>query len=334
VASPSHRRSRGPRRPLSSGPRRPLLLAGALAAVVLLASLVVAVGSEKKSGGSGSVAVAPGATGGTPTAPDRESATPPGAAPSSPAAASSAASPSATPTRTADGTAAPTATGAPAGPSTAPASRSVPSDAALAGRIRPGVTYRGLATTYDASGGEGSCSFGAGGTALTAAMNTTDYESARACGAYVRVATADGAAVTVLVTNECPTCEAGQLDLSEEAFTALADLGRGRISVSWSLLSPASAAPLSVRYKTGSSSYWCGLQVLGHRNPVARLEVAAGGGWTRLERTGYNYFLSEQGTGCGGRIRITDIYGEQLTVGALAVRPDAVQSAGVQFAPH
>jgi expansin (peptidoglycan-binding protein) len=73
---------------------------------------------------------------------------------------------------------------------------------------------------------------------------------------------------------------------------------------------------------------------VGHRNPLARLEVRDGTGWRQLARTAYNYFLSEQGNGCGGAIRITDIYGETRTVDALAIRPDALQPTRVQFAAH
>ena len=146
---------------------------------------------------------------------------------------------------------------------------------------------------------------------------------------------AGAAAVTVRIVNECPgDCAVGQIDLSEQAFAKLAALSAGRISISWSLLSPSGLGPLSVRYKTGSSQYWCGIQVLGHRNPVARLEVSNGGGWLALPRTSFNYFLSEKGSGCGGAIRITDIYGERLTVDGIAVRPNAVQATRVQFAGH
>jgi hypothetical protein len=53
-----------------------------------------------------------------------------------------------------------------------------------------------------------------------------------------------------------------------------------------------------------------------------------------LSRTDYNYLLSDDGSGCGGAIRITDIYGEKLTVDALAGRPNVVQPTQVQFAQH
>ncbi|MFE6847474.1 expansin EXLX1 family cellulose-binding protein [Streptomyces sp. NPDC057686] len=204
-----------------------------------------------------------------------------------------------------------------------------------AGRIQPETTYKGIATAYAAGDGNGACLFGPSDDLMIAAMNSTDYESARACGAYVRVRAASGASITVRITNECPLpCAPGQLDLSEQAFAKLADPKLGRIPITWSLLSPHTSGTLSIRYKTGSSPYWCGIQVIDHRNPVARLEVRTAKGWRRLPRTDYNYFLSADGSGCGGAMRITDIYGEQLTVDGTALLPNVVQRTGVQFAPH
>ncbi|MEV0736573.1 expansin EXLX1 family cellulose-binding protein [Streptomyces sp. NPDC050549] len=226
----------------------------------------------------------------------------------------------------------PTAT--PATPSATKARQQAVGTASLAGRIRPGVTYRGVATFYDADG-SGACLYDPGDDVLTGAMNTTDYESSKACGAYVLVHAAGGATVTVRITNECPgDCAPGQIDLSAQAFAELASPSAGRIPITWNLVSPSTSDTISIRYKTGSSRYWCGIQAIGHRNPLARLEVLAGGTWRQLPRASYNYFLSESGSGCGGAIRLTDIYGEQLTVPALAVRPDVVQSTRLQFAKH
>jgi expansin (peptidoglycan-binding protein) len=197
------------------------------------------------------------------------------------------------------------------------------------------VGYRGVATSYDAGNGDGACSFGPTDDLMTAAMNHTDYETSKACGAYVLVRAANGATVTVRITNECPAgCAAGQLDLSTQAFARLASLSAGRIPITWKLLSPGVSGTVAVRYKTGSSRWWCALQVIGHRNPVARLELRTAGGWRPLPRTDYNYFLADDGGGCGGAIRITDIYGERVVVDGIALRPDVVQPTRVQFAQH
>jgi expansin (peptidoglycan-binding protein) len=225
-------------------------------------------------------------------------------------------------------------------PSSAPPSSSAPpapvaaAGAPLADKIKPGVTRNGPATFYASDGG-GACSYDPGPDPLTVAMNWSDYGDSQVCGAYVLVRAANGKAITVRVTNLCPApCRVGQLDLSREAFAQLADPKAGEIPVTWTLVSPPLSKKISLRYKTGSSQYWCGIQAIDHRNPVARLEVQAGGQWKELRRMEYNYFLSENGSGCGGAIAVTDIYGERLVVNALPVKPDVVQATSLQFAAH
>ncbi|MFF5978318.1 expansin EXLX1 family cellulose-binding protein [Streptomyces olindensis] len=314
--------SRSHRRPPRTRRRTALVSAVAVAAATLVVSLVVAL---RPDGGAdaGPAAVAPVAVSQGSTA----SATPS----PKPEPKRSTDSPTPTPTPT---TATPSARPSPPR-APKPAPRPASDTAPLAGRIKPGVAYQGVATHYDAADGNGACLFGPSPDLMVAAMNTTDYETSKACGAHVLVRAANGASVTVRITNECPLpCAPGQLDLSKEAFAKLAGLSAGRIPVTWSLLSPSTSETVSIRYKTGSSRHWCAVQALGHRNPLARLEVRTGSGWHRLTRTEYNYFLSPDGTGCGGSLRLTDIYGEQLTVEGLAVRPDAVQPTRVQFARH
>ncbi|MFF4048800.1 expansin EXLX1 family cellulose-binding protein [Streptomyces chartreusis] len=301
-----HRRSPGKR-------RTALVSAAVVAAVAVAVSLVVALRPDGETKAVASTAA--------PAAATTRSATPHSTPTQKP-------KPSPEPTSTPEK---PKPTKASPTPTPRPASASAP----LAGRIRPGVDYKGTATFYDAGDGDGACLFGPTDDVMTAAMNTTDYETSKACGAYVQVRAASGATVTVRITNECPLpCAPGQLDLSAQAFARLAAPVTGQIPITWRLLSPAVSEKISVRYKTGSSRYWCEIQAVGHRNPLARLEVRTAGGWQRLTRTEYNYFLSEQGTGCGAAIRLTDIYGETLTVDGLAIRPDVAQPTGVQFAAH
>ncbi|WP_217136382.1 expansin EXLX1 family cellulose-binding protein [Streptomyces sp. AC558_RSS880] len=318
MASPSHRRPRGKRRGL-------LVPAVAVAAVGLLVSLAVALTPDDGPDTARATATsAPTDAGTRPSVPPTATGRAPKAKPStvSPTPEPSATTPSARPSRGST-------------PTTATAPRPASGGAPLAGRIRPGTTYSGVATHYDAGDGDGACLYGPSPDLMIAAMNTADYETSRACGAYVLVRAAGGASVTVRITNECPApCAPGQLDLSREAFAKLAGLSAGKIPVTWSLLSPGTSDTVSIRYKTGSSSHWCGIQAIGHRNPLARLEVGTGSGWQRLTRTEYNYFLSPDGTGCGGALRLTDVYGEQLPVDGIAVRPDAVQPTRVQFARH
>lgn len=313
MASPSHRRPR-------PNWRAAIVPAAVVAAVALTAALLMALRPDgNPTAGHTSTRPAAGAksspTTKTPTSPPSQTQ-----------------KPSTKPTPTPQ----PRTPAAKARPSTTqPAPQPASGEARLAGRIHPDTPYEGVATFYDTGNGDGACLYGPTDDVMTAAMNTTDYETSKACGAYVQVRAASGASITVRITNECPSpCAPGQLDLSAQAFAKLAAPSAGQIPITWTLLSPTTSDKIAIRYKTGSSPYWCGIQAVGHRNPLARLEVRDGTTWRQLPRTEYNYFLSEQGSGCGGDIRLTDIYGETLTVGGLAVRPDVLQQTGVQFGKH
>jgi expansin (peptidoglycan-binding protein) len=252
--------------------------------------------------------------------------------PSATTATTAAAKTTATPTTTQRATRTPTpakSTGAAGSAQVNAGSASAP----LAGRLQPGQTRTGVATFYQGAQNTGACSFDPSPDHFTAAMNELDYEGSNACGAYIQVHGSNGATITVRVTNECPyPCRTGQLDLDPEAYKLLAPLQTGETPITWKLLSPSLSGTMSIRYKTGSSQWWCGIQVINHRNPVARLEVKTGGGWTALPRTSYNYFLSAHGAGCGGDIRITDIYGQTLDVGTFPVKADVTQPTSAQFA--
>ncbi|MGW0829086.1 expansin EXLX1 family cellulose-binding protein [Streptomyces prunicolor] len=305
--------------------KRWLFLSAAAVLIVVSLALVLLPGhkdDETLRAEAGSAATEPSATSSSPA----NSPSPTGTSTASARATAASKKPSATPSAR--------ATTKPAATSATKTGQQASGTASLAGRIRPGVTYRGVATFYDADGG-GACMYDPSGDVMTGAMNSTDYESSKACGAYVLVHAANGASITVRITNECPgDCAPGQIDLSAQAFAKLAAPSAGRIPITWNLASPSTSDTISIRYKTGSTRYWCGIQAIGHRNPLARLEVRAGSGWRQLERADYNYFLSEDGSGCGGALRLTDIYGQQLTVPALAVRANVTQPTQVQFAKH
>jgi expansin (peptidoglycan-binding protein) len=197
------------------------------------------------------------------------------------------------------------------------------------GRIQFGKTYTGQATFYGATGA-GNCSFEASSDLMVGAMNEQDYENSQACGAYLSVTGPNGK-VTIRIVDRCPECPPGAIDLSQQAFAKIAPVSAGRVSISWRLLSPAGLGSVAYRYKTGSSQYWCGIQVRNHRNPVRSLQVKSGNTWKTLARQNFNYFISEGGAGCGGAIRITDIYGNRITSTGIRISPDVTQRGKAQF---
>jgi expansin (peptidoglycan-binding protein) len=229
-------------------------------------------------------------------------------------------------TKTKAKTASPTKTKA---KSTSKSQTAVSSGTLGVGRIQFGPTYTGNGTFYDADG-SGNCSFDASSDLMVGAMNQKDYDNSQACGAFLAVTGPTGKKITIRVVDRCPECPVGAIDLSAQAFAKLA---AGRIKISWKLLSPTISTPVSYRYKTGSTRYWCGIQVLNHRNPIKSLQVKSGGVWKTVPRLDYNYFVQESGAGCGGDLRITDIYGHRLTDTGIKVSPDKIQRGHAQFGP-
>jgi expansin (peptidoglycan-binding protein) len=191
----------------------------------------------------------------------------------------------------------------------------------------------GIATNYDSVDG-GNCSLpGPPADHLDVALSHVEYGTADACGGYLDV-TGPGGTIRVLITNQCPECPVGHIDLSRTAFARLAPLEAGEIPVSYTLVrDPPVAQPIAVRVKTGSSRWWLQIQALDHGNPIARFELLTADGWRSLVHTDDNFWMAENpGPGDGPfSVRITDIYGQTATADGIELAPDVVQRTGARL---
>lgn len=94
-----------------------------------------------------------------------------------------------------------------------------------------GQTFTGEATYYNADG-TGACGFKASpNDLLVAAMNKAQYKKSL-CGQCIAVTGPKGT-VRVRIVDLCPGCSMGDVDLSKQAFSAVAALSAGRIAISW-----------------------------------------------------------------------------------------------------
>ncbi|MDE6779847.1 MAG: hypothetical protein K2J40_00095 [Ruminococcus sp.] len=146
------------------------------------------------------------------------------------------------------------------------------------------------------------------------AMNLADYNDAQLAGAYIEV-TGELGTINMLVTDLLPEGKKGDLDLYTDAFPLIAPVEKGRVPVSWKIipLDSAENAPVSYKYKEGTSEYWCGIQVRNHRYPITRLEyLDENGEFVELKRRPYNYFESDKMDKGSFTFRITDIYGQVI----------------------
>ena len=195
------------------------------------------------------------------------------------------------------------------GPAPAPVPAPSPS---VPGALSP--TYTGEGTYYGATG-QGNCSFDASpGNLMVAAMNGPDYAGSAVCGQFVAVTGPKGS-VTVRITDQCPECKTGDLDLSAEAFARIADPVAGRVPINWHVVPGDVSGPVSYRYKEGSSRWWVAIQVRNHRLPITGLEIKPSGSadWIRVARTDYNYFVHPSEIAAGPvQVRVTALGGATL----------------------
>lgn len=188
--------------------------------------------------------------------------------------------------------------------------------------------------TYYAADGSGNCSFEASpGDLMVAAMNTTDYDGANACGACITV---DGPAgsVTVRIVDRCPGCPAGDVDLSEQAFAAISPLSAGRVPIIWRYVPCTVSGPIRYHFKDGSNPFWVAIQIRNHRHGIAKLEARRDDGtYSELSRAEYNYFLETSGLGEGPfALRVTDVHGLVVEDGAVPLG-DSTETAGASQLP-
>jgi expansin (peptidoglycan-binding protein) len=197
----------------------------------------------------------------------------------------------------------------------------------------PEPEHEGNATYYSWADGRGACGFDrAGGANLVAAMNEPDYNGAEACGACVHAVGPDGE-VTVRITDLCPECPRGHLDLSPQAFERIAEPRLGRVPVRWRYVPCDVSGPIRYHFKDGSNPWWTAIQIRNHRNRVRSLSWVDGSGSThRFRRESYNYFVEPSGLGPGPySLQVEDVYGNTLGDPVVPLRENGDAAGNEQF---
>jgi expansin (peptidoglycan-binding protein) len=167
---------------------------------------------------------------------------------------------------------------------------------------------------------------------LYVALGPAEYRKAAACGSFLDVSGPKGT-VRVRVSDQCPECEPGSLDLSRAAFGRIADPAKGSVAVRYTTVVDPPVGPLSFRVKEGSSRFWFALLVDNHGNALRSVQVRSGGGaWRTLERADFNYWISETGAGAGPfQVRVTDVRGHAAQVSDIELRPGVVQRTSTRL---
>jgi hypothetical protein len=171
----------------------------------------------------------------------------------------------------------------------------------------------------------------AAGTGRYVALSPAEYDGSAACGTVLDVTGPNGT-VRVTVSDQCPECEPGHIDLAAPAFALIAEPVAGIVPVTVArVVDPPTPGPIRIRVKEGSSEYWLAVLPLDTGNPLDSVEARTATGWQRLARSTYGYWIAEQGAGPGPvPLRLTDDRGHTVTA-TVTVTPGTTQTTGVRL---
>jgi expansin (peptidoglycan-binding protein) len=202
--------------------------------------------------------------------------------------------------------------------------------AVQAAAVHAAAAKSGTATWYTLAGLP-NCSFPSQPDYFVA-LGPAEYDAAGACGGYLDLTGPDGS-VRVKVVDQCPECDAGELDLSKAAFAKLADPQRGKVTITYRRVVDPAVGSLRVRVKEGSSQWWLALLVDNHGNPLTKVQVRSGSGsWSTMTHVDYNYWIKEDGAGTGPfQVRVTDDRGHVAVVKGVDLSPGTMQKSSVSI---
>lgn len=166
-------------------------------------------------------------------------------------------------------------------------------------------------------GGAGDRVFNISNEQLFGAIATEDYRGSAACGSCVELRY-NGNNVRITVADECPlsggnpTCTAGHIDLSRQAFQMLTGQSTGdHNGVSWNVVPCGLTEPIAIKLKEPDNAFYKAFTVMKHEYPIAGAQYQRKDGtWIDAVRDPANFFYSEEPNGdFTGWVRIIDVNG-------------------------
>lgn len=157
------------------------------------------------------------------------------------------------------------------------------------------------------------------------ALNSQQWNNSLDCGRCVSISYKDSEPITAMVTNICPECKSGDLDLHADLYKELIKQSPGREKISWEFVNcPNSMIEENIKLKVHSINYyWLAITPVSMKCGIAKMEISFDNEWIEMDRnddsTGKKnkmnglYFIYHSFVKSPFQLKLTSRYGDVIT---------------------
>lgn len=183
--------------------------------------------------------------------------------------------------------------------------------------------YNGDATSYGGNIG-GFCGF-KDVSPMHVALNAQQWNNSLDCGRCVSILYKDSDPVTAMITDICPECKYGDLDLYTDLYSGLIKQSPGREKIKWDFINcPNNMIEENIKLKIHSINYyWLSITPVSMKCGVVKMEIMFDNAWIEMDRNDDKtnkknkmnglYFIYHNFVKTPFQLRLTSISGDIIT---------------------
>jgi hypothetical protein len=183
--------------------------------------------------------------------------------------------------------------------------------------------YNGDGTGYGGSSG-GFCGFKEV-SLMHVALNSEQWNNSLDCGRCVSISYKDSTPVTAMITDICPECKYGDLDMYTDLYNTVIKQSPGREKISWDFVNcPNTMIEENIKLSIHSINYyWLAITPIEMKCGVTKMEIMFDNEWIEMDRnddiTGKKnkmnglYFIYHNFVKTPFQLKLTSIAGDVIT---------------------
>ena len=151
------------------------------------------------------------------------------------------------------------------------------------------ASFNGDATAYGGSNIGGYCGFKEKSflysNKLQVALNSVQWNNSLNCGRCVNIRYNNNPPIKAVISDKCPECKYGDLDLFLEAYSKIINKDPGREKIQWNFVSCEEFVNGNIKFRIDYiNQYWLSINPENFLCGIANIEISFGNDWIQLDR--------------------------------------------------